>query len=345
MIQNIDLQLYDLNKINHGFSDIELETLCGVVAGEYSHSHPQNLEQKPALYFMGKVNGYGTALRNLLNLPGWYPLPFSLDHGIAFASELSSFEQNKASAHFVWDKERYDALAYKHGSRIRRIRNPVISMIERQNIKKVSDAQGTIVFIPHTNDSCTLRPYNWHNYISKIEQRFKKSKRIVLCIHPHDIKNGNYKKFRQFGKPLITFGNNTSDLFIHRFLSTLIHFEYATGISPGSEAFYCSSIEVDYIQFGEKIDYVYAPNSTADDNSDNLVKKYRDQRDHLFSEQQKNSEQTKQFIADRMGLDISIEDSTAALRRILIRDSILLILPLTKIIIKNLLKAVLGRNK
>lgn len=338
------LQPQETNFCPSGYSDAELEYLCGVTNGKYSEVHPLISERKPSVYFMGQINGYGTALRSILNLPNWYPLPFSLDHGVSFASELSPFEKNKASSHFVWDQDRYEALRKKYGSRIKRIRNPIISMIEQEAIRKSSDATGTIVFLPHSNDTCKLGVYDWDDYMSQIDQKFSNLGRIVLCLHPHDIKEQRHKYFRKFGKPLITFGNNTSDMFIKKFISTVSQFQYGTSIVPGSEAYYCSSLGVDYMQFGTQISKKFAPNTVAENLKDELVVKYFSERDLYFAEELRGSGDSRQFISKKMGLDVTLEDSKAALKAALIRDSFILSIPIVTIIFKTILKKILGRG-
>ena len=318
-----------------GFSDEQLELLC-----EYDYLDKDKLyglKPSPWLFWTTELYSFGKCYRHWLGWPNWLPIPVYGDHGADPEGELFDHEiNNKAKYHFCFYSGRYQAIISQRTNKIPlRVPHAWVTYRKSMGIEKDVSAEGCLVFVPHSVHGIEVINVlsNVKELIGDVEKYFD-LKCIKLCIHMHDVRKGLHRDLRKLGLPLFTLGNSSSQLFVDRFYKLSRTFQAAASSSSASQLYYCVELGLDYYLLGSKPEYYnHGHSGIALGNVVNSdVRNIALKKDEIFFRLRRgNREQINKWIDEVLGLDEVNINTPAEIRKIFIRETVRLALPIIPI--------------
>lgn len=210
-----------------GFSPSQFETVM--------RSWPKSSKNAPWLYWDSELYSLGMILRALVHWPVWLPIPVNADHGAVTMMASPPRERAAPSGiHLTFNSIKF-GLAPGAPTRWRLIASPWISWLEACGLRLHSRASGTLVFLPHSLPGDSLQSDYVDEYLAWLTGLPGENGPYVICLHPHDVRNGLHRQLRDQGHRVVTAGDSSHPEFFLRWVSIAQHFRYATSPRPGSE--------------------------------------------------------------------------------------------------------------
>lgn len=306
--------------LDDGFSDSELEELAGP-----SHGSREGLPRSavPWLFFASEMYSHGKTLRSFLGWPVTLPIPVFSDHGVAFQPQLIGPEEANASrVHLSWSSWRGVVPQGKKRRALVGCVHPWVPYRRTLGVKRNRDAQGTLLFVPHSVPGHLAEDYDFGKYFDDANRLPPAFRPRAICIAMHDVHLGLHRSLRKFGLPIVSAGNSASPLFVERFYDIVRRFSFATSPTVGTQTFICEELGVEYFLFGERpkrpASIIAMPNYAAGADRELFVESnFR----HLPGE---NGAKKQELVRSALNLDLDIDATRRRLRRIFWRELILM---------------------
>lgn len=219
---------FNNNRIWSGFTADEIEGLC---------SRKDSVRRTPWISWTSELYGGGQGHRQWLGWPSWLPLPAAADHGIVGVPRLLP-RHVEAIGSLPYLSARPEVIAQLHslGMQAYLAPSPWLFLIKHYELRQRSDAQGRVLFFPHTLPGYEAS----QDYLTKFVE-FAKAQQdvnevLVVCLHMHDVKAGVHRRLLNEGLPVVTAGNTSSGHFFRRWVRILSAFESGISPRPGSES-------------------------------------------------------------------------------------------------------------
>jgi hypothetical protein len=267
-----------------GMSDIELL--------KSTKSDIRHMIKSPWLFWPAELYSFGKIYRLKYGFPKLLPLIFYSDHGVTLVDEFDEHEVvNKARYFLTFSKLKFNKNEFDKRKIIKFVEHPYIYYRKYKNFKIKEKAQGTIIFLPHSNPSLGNKlNTNLDLYISQLELLDQRFKPFTLCIQIHDISIQNLEKLRKYNIPIVSAGNSLHSDFVDKFYEMISSFKFATSSAIGSHTFLCE-------EFGVKF-FIYSnPNESKKEDDDEDLPIYEKLQD-VFSFKNLNSTNEKEFYMD-----------------------------------------------
>jgi hypothetical protein len=240
----------DLTEINlqKGMTDKELEFLAC----------EQNANKGASLWLFpsAEVHSQGKLYRQKAFIPSFLPLNVFSDHGVSVGGLTQSEIDSPARIHLTYNTDKMAKLKHK---KTVFIEHPWISYRKRKMYYPLKSANGTLVFISHST-ICSYYKENKDKYFKDLKLLPEKYKPLVLCMHMHDILNGNHREYRKYGIPIVSAGHTSDINFVDRFYKIAINFKYSTSSAIGSHTYYMSEMGIPFFLYGEKPKHINISN-------------------------------------------------------------------------------------
>lgn len=306
--------------LDEGFSDSELEELAGP-----SHGSREGLPSfaSPWLFFSSEMYSHGKTLRSFLGWPVTLPIPVFSDHGVAFRPQLIGREVANASrVHLSWSSWRGVVPQGRKRRELVGCVHPWVPYRRTLGVNRNRDAQGTLLFVPHSVPGHQAEPYDFGKYFDDVNELPPAFRPRAICIAMHDVHLGLHRSLRKFGLPIVSAGNSASPLFVDRFYDIVRRFSFATSPTVGTQTFICEELGVKYFLIGERPErpasITAIPGHTAGDDRELLVEgAFR----HLPGE---NDAQKKELVRSALNLDLDMDATRRRLRRIFLRELLIM---------------------
>jgi len=316
---------------SHGFSFGQIENLVSRKRG-FWEALPK---LSPIAFWETETYSFGKTYRSWLRWPWFVPLPMSGDHGVALQRKFSGRESNSGSrTYLTWSSWRAQSNVTT-GLEVIQIPHPWITYRRSKSLKQRKEAEGTLVFIPHTIQGTNRAEFYFDDYFNSLESLPDQFKPISLCIQMHDVRKDLHLELEKYGYPIFTAGNSSSPYFVDRFYDLILRFRFCTSNVAGSQTFYCEEAGVPYFLFGlesQEQDQGGPARSAYSHNDPDLAQKVK----QLFSYSNLGQSAEKdRFVSEALGLSINPETSGKNLRRTLVWDLFTLIPLLTLLVFQN----------
>lgn len=249
------------------------------------------MNKSPWLFWPAELYSFGKIYRLKYGFAKLIPLIFYSDHGVTLFDELAKHEAlNKARYYLTFSKLKFDKNEFDKRKVIKLVEHPYIFYRKLNNFKIKEKAQGTIIFLPHSNPSLGNKlDTNLDLYIAHLNQLDQKFKPFTLCIQIHDISMQNLEKLRKYNLPIVSAGNSLHSDFVDQFYEMIASFEFATSSVIGSHTFLCEEFGVKFFVHGNSNEF------KKEDNEDlQIYEKLQD----IFSLKNLNSTNEKEYYLD-----------------------------------------------
>lgn len=295
-----------------GFSDEILEELCN---RDWRGNRASGI-RAPRIFPLAELYGVGFATRKVAGIPQFIPIPYFSDHGVTHLDQwVPAEKENRAKTHMTWHEWR--AGLDLSPKRVVRITHPLVIYRRRQGIYRKPDAAGTLVFLDHSLPGVDYEPYDYYQYFEQLAKLPDRMRPRGVCIQMHDIHKGLHKRMRDFGLPLFTVGESSSDLYGPRFYDLITRFEFATSTRVGSHSYLTEEVGVRFFLWGKEIEI------------NNPVIKAREEFEHhrkknaakLFSAfPPRRTTERDRWLQAALGLDVGLDESVRRIRLAVRRD-------------------------
>jgi hypothetical protein len=210
------------------------------------------MSKSPWLFWPAELYSFGKIYRLKYGFFKILPLIFYSDHGVTLFDDLAEHEIiNKAKYHLTFSKSKFEKNQFDKRKVIKLVEHPYIFYRKHKNFKIKKKAQGTIIFLPHSNPSLGNKlETDLDLYITQLNQLDKIFKPFTLCIQIHDISMQNLEELRKYNMPIVSAGNSLHSDFVDQFYEMISFFKFATSSAIGSHTFLCEEFGVKFFVYG-----------------------------------------------------------------------------------------------
>jgi hypothetical protein len=188
------------------------------------------------LYWASEIYSYGFLLREMANYPYYLPLAIKSDHsGPNFNLLYTDSELLKETEYYLGHSHSKNVFYNKkfNSNRFITIISPLVYFRRKNKIVYNPKSVGTIAFPVHSDLNVNRVNY-FEDYLLDLKKLDKKFHPITICLHQHDILNGNYKILANKGFEIVTAGNSHDKRFAERLYGLISNFKYITSNCPGT---------------------------------------------------------------------------------------------------------------
>lgn len=270
--------------------------------------HLLRLRTPDKTFWTWEVYALGATLRHVLGI-GWSPkLAVGADHGIGFGTEPSEVELGlKTGLYLTWSSWR-SQLAFPDNRKVVRVQHPWVPYRKMKRYFLSHEAQGTIVFVPHSVPGLSYEDFNLDSFLENLDLLPSKLRPFTLCLQFHDASLESALKIAKAGHRFVTVGNSLSPSYADRFYALIRNFEYATSPSIGSQLFYCHELGNKYFLFDPDKRFQRKLKPTAGIPLPNLSVFKEIEVAFAFSNLDKGSRAKDLLVAAGLGLDLKTRD-------------------------------------
>jgi hypothetical protein len=204
------------------------------------------------LYWPSEIYSYGKLIREYSNYPKYLPLAVNSDHsGPNFNLLYTDYELSNETFYYLGHNP-IKNLEYNKKLQKRKyvtVISPFVYFRRKNNIKYNPNNIGTIAFPVHSDLNVNRDNY-FDDYMEDLRRLDSKFHPISICLHQHDILNGNYRIFINKGFDLVTVGNTHDERFAERFYDLICNYKYITSNAPGTITFLALEMNAPFFLYG-----------------------------------------------------------------------------------------------
>ena len=209
-------------------------------------------------YLFKEVDNYGfnKIVREYLNYPSIFPLPFNMHHGW-YVSERprSSDLENNSSIILVFNKRQADIWRKYSDKKVAILGAPFIHYRRKYGILRSQNPKGMIVYPAHSGSNSDA-VFNQRELCEDILKYSKQYNPITVSVHHDDILRGKDKIYREYGFNVFCSGHRKSIEFAKNFYNEIRKYKIACSNNFGSQLLYAVEMGIPYFVFGPKVELV-----------------------------------------------------------------------------------------
>lgn len=180
--------------------------------------------------------GFGLGFRRATSVPSFVPLPFSSDHYVDPRVDLRPNEVASGLDLYVsWNKEKVERLA-SAGVNAIHFPHPWLFLGLRESPTTASE-RGTLVFWPHSHGT-SREELPREGFLGSLGDLPTHYRPLTICLQSYDILLGTHRELREWGFPLVTAGDVTSQRYPFRFAELVAGHKFTLGPNIGSHVYY-----------------------------------------------------------------------------------------------------------
>ncbi|WP_027187367.1 hypothetical protein [Desulfovibrio cuneatus] len=215
------------------------------------------------VYWTAEVYSFGVHMRDFAFYPSFLPLYCYTDHGagaLQYDTILPHELTHDAPVQFYHSPDAVDLFKTVSDKPCHCMYSPFVWYRRKNNITQSPVAKGTLVFPPHSTTDVLLQDGYIERYIEHLKGFPEHLQPVCVCLHMHDINNGQYKLFLQNNIPVYTAGNGTDIRFAERWYDIVRHFAYTSSSGVGSSTYYSIEMGIPFFISGEPVTLVNTGN-------------------------------------------------------------------------------------
>ncbi len=239
-----------------GYSAEKLVELC---------KEPTTNKNKRTHNWVTDCYSAGVFLREYAYYPSSLPLHCYSAHGVNLDSSVGKHDLSNDAPFMLFYTSKNVALFKTLSTQpVYKVPAPLPWLRKKRGIVQSSDAKGTLVFFSHTTPDIGFEEEPKKvigEYIDDLQKLPSEMHPICVCLHMHDINNGDYQHFLDRNIPVYTAGNAFSEEFAENFYSILRNFKHSTSSSLGSNVWYSLEMGIPFFIHGNHpVYYNYTSN-------------------------------------------------------------------------------------
>ena len=288
---------------------------------------------------MHNIYSHGDTLKEVIGWPHALPIPVSMDHGMSIRAEPEVVEMpDQYRLHLAWSEWRTVGEKRRKSTQIVRIEHPWVSFRRERKIGPTGKIQGSVFFFPHSVPGKPLPIDNIHLGLEELRLGPRPLRPAAIMVMMHDVHLGLHESLRKHGLPLLTAGNTSSPLFVHRFYEIVRNFSAGASTSVGSQSFYLEEMGVPFALVGDPPEYPPIP---EDQLGPGDSERYRNWiRTFALGSSSSQTEKTE-LLESALGLSGAV--SHRELRQIFIRELIVRFFPILRAYVVKFAQTVANR--
>lgn len=207
------------------------------------------------LHWSSEIYSYGRLLREYSNYPKFLPLAVKSDHsGPNFNTVYTDVELPYEVEYYLGHNHQKNL---EHNSKFGfnkfvTVISPFVFFRRKYNINYNPNNIGTIAFPIHSDQNVNRSGY-FNAYLDDLHKLDSQFQPITICLHQHDILNGNYKQFLDKGFNIVTVGNTHNEGFVERFYSLVSKYKYITSNLPSTITFLAIEMKAPFFFYGNSV--------------------------------------------------------------------------------------------
>lgn len=204
------------------------------------------------LFWSSEIYSYGSLLREYANYPNFLPLAILSDHSGPNFNLLYTKDELSDETEYYIGHNHYKNTYYNkklNTNRFKTVVSPFVYLRRKYSINYNSESVGTIAFPVHSDLNVNRVDY-FADYLKDLKKLDKKFYPITICLHQHDILNGNYKVLANKGFEIVTVGNLHDKLFAERLYKLIINYKYITSNCPGTITLFAIEMDFPFFIYG-----------------------------------------------------------------------------------------------
>ncbi|WP_163339199.1 hypothetical protein [Desulfopila sp. IMCC35008] len=230
-----------------GYSEDELLLLCNENATKNN--------EKCYKYWVSEVYSIGRLIRDYGFYPQFLPLYVYSNHGVTFDYKDNGIPEhernNDAFCMFCYDNDNTKYYRKNTGKRCYTLFSPFVFYRRKMKIQQDADSSGTLVFPAHTTPNIS-NVSNVSKFIDDLNELPDSHQPVCVCLHYHDIVNGDYKIYLDNKIPVYTAGSPYDPIFVERLYSLLKMFKYSASNQIGTYTYYSIEMGIPFFIIGER---------------------------------------------------------------------------------------------
>lgn len=199
----------------------------------------------------GSIYGYAKIIKEYANFPKWLPLPCHFEHGwTALNAPLKTDLETNKKLMLVLNRRRKKAWESCSNIPCEIIGSPFIIYRKKNDIRKLENAKGTVVFPAHSTEFIEAH-YDIRKFCEQLRGLPDEFHPITICLHWHDVLRGMDKVYEKEGFRVVSAGNMYSDKFPENFYNILKQHKYSASNEPGSYMLYAVEMGIPFFLIGQ----------------------------------------------------------------------------------------------
>ncbi len=205
----------------------------------------------PWIYWTSELYGHGRIIREYAFYPRFLPLIAYSDHGLTGSDVPYKHElETDAPIFLTYSKKKAENFKKLTGKKSYILLWPDIYYRRKNNIQRNERQNGTIAFANHGTPDL-VNGGDLDAYARALKKLPEKYQPVTVCLHMHDINNGEHQIFMKHHLPVVTAGNTSDIRFTERLYRILKNYSYATSNAIGTYSVLSIEMGIPFFIYGE----------------------------------------------------------------------------------------------